>query len=301
MRFENQLAPLSAGMMTLFAPTIVLNSAFWGQADSLFTAGILACLYFLMKKKHGWAFFSFSIALAFKLQAIFLAPLLFALFLKRMIPWKYFLIIPAVLLTALAPARIAGRPLVNLLNVYVYQTSQFEFLTMNAPSIYTWLPTSKQVFNLFYLPGIIAGFSAAFMFTLVVYKSRTQIAPAITLELALLILLIVPFFLPKMHERYFYPADIISIAFAFFYPQYFYIPILVGGASFLSYQSFLFETSPVPLPVLGLTMLITISIVMLHVMKVLYAQTETEDTNHPSSNAQKGKPIEAGNLLEQET
>ena len=63
----------------LFAPTILLNSAFWGQSESTFTAFLLLCIYFLMAEPSNLACLAFGVTFAFKLQAIFLAPLLVAL------------------------------------------------------------------------------------------------------------------------------------------------------------------------------------------------------------------------------
>jgi Gpi18-like mannosyltransferase len=262
---------LAAGMLVLFAPSQVLNSAFWGQADSVFTAGVLACTYFLMARRNNLALFFFGVALAFKLQAIFLAPLLLALWLRGSIPWKSFLFVPGVLLLAIVPAWTAGRAFVDLLSVYIGQASQYEYITMNAPSVYAWLPGSKQVFNLLYLPGVIMGVAAAFVVFLVILKAPRPLSTPLILELSLAAMLIVPFFLPKMHERYFYPTDILSIAFAFFCPEFYYVPLLIGGTSFFSYLPFLFETEVVPLPVLTLVLLIVISVLSYHLVRELYA------------------------------
>ncbi len=268
---------LPAGMIVLFAPSQVLNSAFWGQADSVFTVGVLACTYFLMARRNNLALLFFGVALALKLQAIFLAPVLLALWLRGTISWKSFLIVPAVLLLAIVPAWIAGRPVFDLLSVYIDQASQYEYITMNAPSVYAWLPGSKQVFNLLYFPGLIMGVAAAYMLFLVVLKAPGGLSKPLILELSLAAMLIIPFFLPKMHERYFYPADILSIGFAFFYPEYFYVPLLVGGVSFLSYEPFLFETEVVPLPVLTLVLLIVICTLSYHLVRQLYAQERQPD------------------------
>ena len=61
----------------------------------------------------------FGIALAFKLQAVFLAPVLVALALRGSIPWKALLVIPSILLLALVP--VVGwqdARLIELLNIY---------------------------------------------------------------------------------------------------------------------------------------------------------------------------------------
>ncbi len=294
-KYPKGLIPLAAGMSVLFAPTVVLNSAFWGQADSLFTAGLIACLFFLLTQKYGWAMFAFGIALAFKLQAIFLAPLLLALLMRGTIHWKYFLIIPAVLILALVPSWIAGRPIQELINIYLNQASQFEALTMNAPSIYAWLPTTKQVFNLFYIPGVIVGAISAYFLFLVIYKSSRKLSQASITELTLLALLVIPFFLPKMHERYFYPADVISIVFAFYFPQFYYIPVLIGGVSFFAYQPYLFNVQQISMPILTAVLLVVICVLTYHTLTFLYS-SETE--NDPALNTELSidphKPSAAG-------
>lgn len=291
LRFERKpTLPILAAMAMLFAPSIVLNSAFWGQAESLFTAGLLACVYFLMIRRSGPAMLCFGIALAFKLQSIFLVPALLAFGLKGLIRWRYFVVVPAILLLALLPSLVAGRPLGELVGVYAYQATQFEFITMNAPSIYAWLPGTKQVFNLFYVPGVILGTAAAFLLCLMLFRSPRALTAPLVLEIALVTMLIIPFFLPKMHERYFYPADILSIAFAFFYPQLFIIPILVGGVSFLAYQPFLFERDLVALPILTLLLLGVIGVLFHHLMRQLYSPV-TGKTKEPKIEAKVGLPI----------
>lgn len=278
-KYPNGLIPALAGMAVLFAPTVVLNSAFWGQADSLFTTGLMACLFFLLTQKYGWAMFAFGIALAFKLQAIFLAPLLLSLLMRGTIHWKYFLIIPAVLILALVPSWIAGRPIPDLINIYLNQASEFELLTMYAPSVYTWLPATKKVFNLFYTPGVIVGAISAYLLFFIIYKSPRKLTQASITELTLLAMLVIPFFLPKMHERYFYPADVFSIIFAFYFPQLFYIPVLIGGISFFAYQPYLFNIQQIPMPILTAVLLLTICILTYHASTMLYASTVENNLN----------------------
>ncbi|HET6845736.1 MAG TPA: hypothetical protein VFH29_02820, partial [Anaerolineales bacterium] len=149
--------PYIAGLAVLFTPTVFLNSAFWGQADSIFTAGILASVYLVGIRRPLAAMLAFGFALAFKLQAIFLLPLLLALTIRGQIPWRSLLAIPVMLILAILPSWAAGRPLSALLGVYLYQASQFEFITMNAPSAFALVPETKRVFNLLYAPGILFG------------------------------------------------------------------------------------------------------------------------------------------------
>jgi Gpi18-like mannosyltransferase len=275
---SNSTLPLLAGMAVLFAPTVILNSTYWGQSDSIYTAALVACVYYLITHKNWPAMFAYGIALSFKLQAIFLAPFLFALFLKRMVNWKELLLIPFVFFLSLVPSWIAGRPISDLLNVYLHQSSQFETITMNAPSIYTWVPQTKEVFNLLYVPGILLGGVMAFLLVVLIYKGKVELTPSAMLEFSLISFMLIPFFLPKMHERYFFPADVISIAFAFYFPEFFFIPIAMSAISFLSYEPYLFEQTPVPFPILTLGLLSAICILVRNVITNLFNTAEMDQT-----------------------
>ena len=148
---------------------------------------------------------------------------------------------------------------------------------MNPTSIYTWVPDTKQLFDVLYLPGLIMGAAAAFLLVIVIYKGPGRITPPLLLELALLTLLVTPFFLPKMHDRYFFPADILSVAFALYYPQFFYIPLVVISVSSLSYLPYLFGVEPVPLPLLTLFLLMAICILAFQSIRQLYILTESSE------------------------
>lgn len=262
LKYHRPLFPSLAALAVLFAPTMILNSALWGQSDSLYLAALLACLFWLLQGRSVLAMIGFGVALALKLQSVFLGPLLLALFLRRGLGWKSILAVPVVMLLSLVPAWMAGRPILDLLSIYVSQSSEFEYITMNAASIYTWLPQTKQIFNLFYVPGVIAGISAALFLVALIYFSPVRFSKRLLIELALLSLVAVPFFLPKMHERYFFPADVLSIVFAFYCPEFFYIPIIMNVVSFVSYEPFLFEDLTIPLPVLALGILVILAVLL---------------------------------------
>jgi Gpi18-like mannosyltransferase len=68
---------------------------------------------------------------------------------------------------------------------------------------------------------------------------------------------------PLMHERYFFPADVLSVAYAFYVPRRFWVPILVSLCSTLSYLPFLFGVEPVPVGLLAIAMLVPISVVLM--------------------------------------
>lgn len=123
LKYRNIYAAPCAALVMLYAPTIWINSAAWGQADAIYTAFCLGSLYFLLKGKPFWACIFFGLAFSFKLQAIFFFPLLLILLLRKKLPWQHLLLVPAVFLIMLVPAYIAGRDFSSLVSIYVNQTS----------------------------------------------------------------------------------------------------------------------------------------------------------------------------------
>jgi Gpi18-like mannosyltransferase len=86
--------------------------------------------------------------------------------------------------------------------------------------------------------------------------------------LATMFVVLAPFFLPSMHERYFYLADVLSVVVAFHHPRRLWpVPLLVQFASAFSYVPFLSqggpgsgETAAVPFWILALAMLAALAL-----------------------------------------
>lgn len=270
LKSDKRLIPLLAYIAALLSPTMIINSSFWGQADSIYTAGIIACVYFLLTRRNWYSLICFGIALAFKLQAIFLFPVLIALWLKKEISWKHFLAVPIVYFISILPAWLIGRPLISLIAIYFSQTGEYNKLTSHAPTIYAWFPLGRDLFQIILPAGIAFGITVILIIILVIIKSTAKLTPALLVELALLSVLVVPFVLPKMHQRYFFPADVLSIAFGFYNPSYFFVPLTINIVSFFSYQYFLFGVEPISTSNLALVSLTIIAIVISKVLRDLY-------------------------------
>ncbi len=242
LKYEKSYLPIIAALLALFTPTVFLNSSLWGQSDSIYASCSLGGLYFLLHKQPLWAFLLFGLAFSFKLQAVFLFPLLLVLLITRKIHIQYFLIIPAVYLITLLPAWLIGANFMNLLTMYsaeVNHPPQSHFLTLGAPNIFQWIPVSAAQFDMWKNLGILLALSAVAILSFVVRAGRRKITNDIMLRLALVFVLVTPFLLPEMHERYFYLADIISLIYVFYFPDYFYIAILIELSSLLSYIPYL--------------------------------------------------------------
>lgn len=220
-------------------PTVMVNSSAWGQVDSLYASFLLGCVYFLLVKKPFWALVFFGISFSFKAQAIFLLPFLGIMFLKGKIAWHHFFMIPAVYVLLGLPAALIGRSWESIITLYVGQVGQFEELSRNAPNLYIFIS------NEYYRPVLMGGlliFTGSMMFwAWSAWRSKAPWTNNRILFTAFISLALVPFLLPKMHDRYFYPADVFSFVIAIFNPEMWLLPILYQLISGLAYTIFLFQ------------------------------------------------------------
>lgn len=266
LKYPASVLPVVGYLAVLFAPTVFLNSSCWGQADAIYTAFLVACLYWICTEKQWLALATFGFALAIKAQAIFFAPVLFALLLKGKLSWKPFLLIPIIYLLTLVPAWIAGRNFLDLLLIYANQSNTYHELSKHAPNFYIWFPDSA--YDYIYPAGLVLGLSVAFLIIAGLIKSQRVVDRDLIVQMTFVFVLAVPYFLPKMHERYFYAADVLAIVYAFYFPKYFYVPIFVILCSFLSYLPYLFGID-VPLNLVSLVLGSMVVVVAHHFTETL--------------------------------
>jgi Gpi18-like mannosyltransferase len=243
---------IAAFCTILFLPTVFLNSSLWGQCDSIYTTGVVACLYFLLRQRLVFAFLSLGLGFAFKQQALFFVPLLLILWAKGQVKGWMFLMLPATYLVAVLPAWGVGRSLPDLLQIYTGQIEGYRHLTKNAPNLYQWI--SNRHYDVMVPLGIVLTVIVLLGLGWRVWRSRTDLTPDRLLQLALTIVFLVPFLLPKMHERYFFMADVLSVVVAFYRPKFFWMPILIQLSSLLTYTDFLLGERWVSFKVLSLVL-----------------------------------------------
>jgi len=238
------LAPrvaMFAAAGVLFLPTVILNGPYWGQSDIIHTSSLLAFMICVFARRRLAAVIFFGVAVAFKLLAIFLGPFLLFLLLRREIPWRYVLAIPGVYLIAVLPAAIAGRPIVDLMTIYAAQAGYYARLSMNAPNPYHVL---QALAPMPYQAGTLIGCALAGMTGLgiAIYGARNlRFSKESYLLLALLSLALMPFLLPKMHDRYFFAADVFAYVMAFSVPRLWWAAFGFQASSLLACSMFLFN------------------------------------------------------------
>lgn len=241
LRYPDGFMPYLAGSIYFSLPTILINSSVWGQADSIYTAFLLTCVYFLLKEMPLKAVLFFALAVAFKQQALFLAPFLLVLTLQKKIPWYFFVLVPVVYIILVAPTVFLGRSWQDVLTIYFSQASGGKALSRNAANLYIFI--SRELYPLLIKPSLAAGSIAVLAWVGYTWHFTKRMDRKTLLLMALISVGLTPFVLPKMHDRYFYPADALSLIVGFYVPGTWFLPILYQAVSLLSYMPFLLNIS----------------------------------------------------------
>ena len=229
---------LSYGLF-LIVPTIWANSALWAQCDIIFMTFLLLCFYYLFEDRPCKAMFFYGMAFVFKLQSLFIFPFLVILWVNKKVDLKHFLWIPVLYFLSIVPAWIAGRPLMDLINIYMAQGAQDVWsLSIKWPNIYQII--GNQFFLLEYASAgtwLILGILMIILYAMA--QKRYRITKEFIVQMALFFAILTPWFLPHMHERYGCVADILAIIYAMMNTKKFYFPLVQILVSFNSYMAYL--------------------------------------------------------------
>jgi Gpi18-like mannosyltransferase len=235
LKYPSRWIPAAAAFTVFMLPTVVINSAMWAQGDAIYTAFSLGAVYFLLRKRPWWACVFFGLALSFKLQAIFLFPLLLVMVLLGRVPWRALLAIPVVYVVLDIPALLLGASPSKLLTIYLNQTSIYPDMTLSAPNIWQFFRGEHGMETMKTAAVLLTGLLILTL-CLLVLLSRVELTDTRILLIGAISAVLVPFVLPSMHERYFYLADVLTLVLAFYLPrQLWFIPIIVEFCSLMCY------------------------------------------------------------------
>ena len=231
--------------VTFFAlPEMVVNGLVWGQCDAFYTLFLVAFVYFVTQGRGMVAAVMLGVAFAFKLQSIFIGPLIVYLLWVRRMLWRKLLLTPLTYLLLMVPAALAGRTWRDLTTIYFRQAGEYKLLSLNAPNPYLliqrFLPGSYAV-------GVRAGLVVAVITALAlvaIFVSRGRdFRPKSLVHMAALSLAVMPYVLPQMHERYFFPASAMAFLLAVVRPRTWPIVLMIQAADLCAYTRCLLNMS----------------------------------------------------------
>ena len=241
---DKQLKAAIALIIALMNPIALLNSAGWGQCDSMYTFFAVMALIFLIKENYIPSFVFLGLSFCFKLQAVFILPLFaFYYVYKRRFSLLYFVIVPVVMEICSIPAIIAGRGVLDVFRIYLGQTDWFPRLSMSYPcfwgilndaSVYEGYDELKNI-------AILTAVTVLGCFMVFWIKKGIELNARNLAYMAYICVFTCVLFLPGMHDRYGYMYEILMLALVFTSVKL--VPVAVGllAITLTSYGSYLFE------------------------------------------------------------
>lgn len=241
---------LIASALFLLGPPIIYNSTIWGQIDSINNLFFYLSLMFLVKKRAFFSALFFALSLFVKLSFLPLIPLylilgLSGIFFKRTSFIISIVITSIIILILCLPFSTDPFWIFSVIEKSAYGMNQdisvnaynFWWLIFNPalkvsppPITSTFLGLSLNywaylIFTMFYLPIILVSAKL-----IKIKKLSTEKLFLLTAMIAFVSFL----FLPKMHERYLYPALPLLITWVGFKNKYWIITAILSFIHFLN-------------------------------------------------------------------
>ena len=220
--------------------------------------------------------FLLGCAFSFKLQTVFILPVLVIIFLKHNYRLHTLLWIPVVYCITLIPSWLAGRGAWDLLTIYFRQSQDFGELQLKFPNVYSF----------WQFQGLDAEFSNMCIWfcgmSLVVivyylYNKDFNIDVEFICKFTTFSVLFITFFLPHMHDRYAYIAEITSLYYLLDRKRRLWIPVLINVIGLESYSETLFWFSFEGFNVIGAILRIFLIVLIgKEIMEIASGKSEKE-------------------------
>jgi len=145
-----------------------------------------------------------------------------------------------VYLIAIIPAVLVGHPLGDLLTLTMSKRISAAIVLLCAKHLHPCkaIPTSCTDPSYVAVAFVVTGIAVA-IYLFFLARSRVPLTRQRLLVLALTSVMLMPFCLPRMHDRYFNPADILALVVAFYVPRLRVLAITIEFASLLSYTTYM--------------------------------------------------------------
>ena len=214
----------------MIVPCIFIEYTSWGQCDAIYTSLALLGFYFALKKKSKLSFMFIGLSFAFKLQFLFIVPVMFLMLIlkdnsgEKYLKWKDLWIATLMYVVNLLPV-IAGESLVDLVLVYFNQASYDNRLSGECANLCYLVQcicqllegngnvdASNTIYTIsLYSCIIITIVILVLLLVHFIKKYKTGVNPNELVFIGLLFSFVMVFFMPKMLDRFYYIAVMLSI------------------------------------------------------------------------------------------
>lgn len=229
---EKKRCSVFIGVMTLYLPFVIFDGALWKQVDAVYTCFLMIAMYKLLKQQYRGSIVWYSVAFAFKLQAILFLPLYLIIYItggfngaenegkelskKTAFSILEFLWIPFVYLVAGLPEVLAKHGLRATYFAYLEQTGELDSegygMVSYCPNIYNW--GFDDHYKLLSTAAVMVLAAVLVVIAFFCYRFREKIDRNLVLYLAIWTSWTCVILLPGMHERYDYAMLILLTPFA---------------------------------------------------------------------------------------
>jgi Gpi18-like mannosyltransferase len=197
-------------LVLFIMPPAVLNAALLAQCDALWSGACVFGVAAMIRGQSARSLMWCGLAIALKAQSIFIAPFIIGALIGRRTPLWQWTVPPLTYAALMLPAWFAGWPAYDLAMVYPNQPGWIPYPgDLANPWIFfsAWArETGKQL----YWVGFVGVAVSAIVVAALTAKSVNK--PRAMIFLALLSAIALPYFFPKMLERYFFLADLLSLS-----------------------------------------------------------------------------------------
>lgn len=223
----------------LFLPTVVLNGAYWGQCDAIYSFFIVMALFYLWKEKYLAAFIFLGIAFGFKFQAVFIIPFIICYyFYKKKFSALMFLVSVLVFWATGIVAFINGRPIMEPFKIYAQQTSTYQSMYLNVSSV--WVLLGNDYSNLKTFSVILTIILCGIGLYVILHKLKKMDTIEQYFNTVVWFFWLCILFLPAMHERYTFTLEILLVYLCFINTKYIKYAITSVTLSIIAYGAYLF-------------------------------------------------------------
>ena len=240
---NSKAASCTCYALLLLLPTVVINGSMWGQCDACYASMVCASVYFLMDKKQIRSMIFFGLALSFKLQVIFILPLFGFAWFRKAFKLRYFLIAFLTAFLLFVPLWCAGASFTLPFKAYIRQLSGYSTsVNWNSTNMYTFfmwnsITNGKDVQPLITF-GMILTVITSFVLISVLAFRKVKVTPKSLFTVAAFSVLLVPFVMPRMHDRYFYLAETFLLIYACTKINRIHLPIMQQISGLIAYSCY---------------------------------------------------------------
>lgn len=233
-RPENDYSFCWGYCVTLLLPNVFLNSSFWGQCDAIYTFFLLAAFLSFLHKKYPFMMILFGVALSIKLQSIFFLPFLMMVYwMLREFSVFQFLLAPIAMMAMNIPAVLAGYPPTIAFTSYAKQIGGYPWLYYFYPNLYFFF--QARPYYLFSSGAILLAIAALLIFVVLLVKKEVKLNREKLVPILLWTAYTCVFFLPSMHERYGYFAEIAAVILGIVNFHWIWVPVVMMLCTFPKY------------------------------------------------------------------